>query len=91
VGRPFSRRPVNYTTFESEVFDWVRTLLAEGYGVSTDLTQDGDVFGDYDRMTAWFMAPPYPHHLGDRLFAKRSGEHSSDRTESGTAPDPEGF
>ena len=29
---------------EAEVFDWVRTLIVEGYGVSTELTPEGDVF-----------------------------------------------
>ncbi len=41
---------------EEEVFNWLRTLLVEAYGVSMELTPEGDVFGDYDRVTAWFFA-----------------------------------
>jgi hypothetical protein len=57
---------------ESEVFDWVRTLIVEGYGdtEATKLKADCDVFSDYDRATAWFGSPPYPHSLADRWFAR---------------------
>jgi hypothetical protein len=56
---------------ESEVFDWVRTLIVEGYGdtAAANLTADSAVFSDYDRATAWFSSTPYPHRLGDRWFA----------------------
>ncbi len=40
---------------EAEVFDWLRTLMAETYGVSMELTPDGNVFGDYDQVTGWFF------------------------------------
>ena len=43
-------------TTEAEAFAWVRALMAEAYGVSMELTPEGDVFGDYDRVTAWFFA-----------------------------------
>jgi hypothetical protein len=72
---------------EAEVFDWVRTLIVEGYGVSTELTSEGDVFGDYDRATAWFMALPYPYRLGDRWFARRLGTRPDGPAEPGAAPD----
>lgn len=60
------------TATESEVFEWVRTLIVEGYGdtEAAALTADSDVFSDYDRATAWFGAKPYPHRLADRWFAK---------------------
>lgn len=51
-------------TAEAEVFDWLRTLMTESYGVVMELTPEGDVFGDYDRVTAWF-------------FARKRGEHPS--------------
>ena len=41
---------------EAEVFDYVRTLMTEAYGVSIELTPEGDVFEDYDRVTGWFFA-----------------------------------
>jgi hypothetical protein len=69
VARSIAGRAVGTVT-EAEAFDWVRTLIAEGYGVSTRFAPEDDVFGDYDRMIAWFGAAPYPHHLGDRLFAR---------------------
>jgi hypothetical protein len=47
-------------TTEREVFDWVRALIADGYGVAAALMPDEEVFGDYDRMTSWFMAPLPP-------------------------------
>ena len=71
---------------EVEVFDWLRNLIAEGYGVSAELTPDEEVFDDYDRMTSWFMATPYPNHLGDRWFVRQGGGHSKGPAESGTAP-----
>lgn len=57
---------------ESEVFDWVRTLIVEGYGdtEAASLTAESAVFSDYDRATAWFSSAPYPHRLGDRWFAR---------------------
>ncbi len=58
---------------EAEVFGWVRGLIADGYGVPVELTPDEPVFADYDRMTGWFMAPPYPRRLGDRWFARQVG------------------
>ena len=57
------------TATELEVICWVRTLIVEGYGVTTELTPEGDVFGNYDRATAWFFAAPYPLGLSDRYFA----------------------
>ncbi len=59
------------TATEPEVFDWVRTLIVEGYGdtEAANLTADSDVFSDYDRATAWFGSAPYPHGLEDRCFA----------------------
>jgi hypothetical protein len=65
---------------EAQVFDWLRTLIAEGYGVSAELAPEDDLFGDYDRMTAWFARPGL-HTLGDRRFAKKGDE-------PGVAPDP---
>ena len=66
------------TATEAEVFNWIRTLLVEGYGATevADLTADGDVFSDYDRAHAWFSAPPYPHRLADRWFAGQQSGHS---------------
>jgi hypothetical protein len=60
-------------TNEAEVVDWARVLIAEGYRVSTELPPEEPVFTDYDRMKGWFMAPPHPHDLGDRWFAKGAG------------------
>lgn len=56
---------------EAEVFGWVRSLVADGYGVPAELTPDEAVFTDYDRMIGWFMASPYPHGLGERCFARQ--------------------
>jgi hypothetical protein len=61
---------------EAEIFDWLRTLIAEGYGISAQLTPEEGVFSDYDRMTAWFLSPPYPYELGDRWFARNTGGQS---------------
>jgi hypothetical protein len=72
---------------EAQVFDWLRTLIAEGYGVSTELAPEDDVFGDHDRMTEWFGSPPYPYTLGDRRFAGKKGEPSGGPAEPGAAPD----
>jgi hypothetical protein len=57
---------------ESEVFEWVRTLIVEGYGDTevAKLTAESDAFSDYDRATTWFTSCPYPNRLGDRWFAK---------------------
>lgn len=46
------------TATETEVVSWVRTLLVEDYGATevAELTAVGDVFSDYDRATAWFLA-----------------------------------
>jgi hypothetical protein len=79
---------VGGTMTESEVFDWVRTLMVEGYGATelAEISPDGDVFGDYDRATAWFGAAPYPHHLGDRWFATRPPEHPNASAAARAAP-----
>jgi hypothetical protein len=61
------------TATEPEVIDRVRVLLAEGDSASAALKAEDEIFGDYDQAVAWFMAPPYPHRLGDRWFAKRRG------------------
>ena len=61
---------------EAEVFGWLRKLIADGYGVPTDLTPEEPVFADYDRMTDWFMALPYPHRLGERWFARQQAAPS---------------
>lgn len=58
---------------EATGFAWVRRLVAEGYGISDELTPEEPVFADHDRMTRWFMAPPYPHRLGDRWYASGRG------------------
>jgi hypothetical protein len=71
------------TVTEANVFHWVRTLIIEGYGVTTELTPEGDAFGDYDRAIAWFMAPPYPHHLADRVFAKHREKRFGGPVEAG--------
>ena len=57
---------------EAGIFDWVRTLIVEGYGdtEAANLTADSEVFSDYDRATTWFSSAPYPHRLGDRWFAR---------------------
>ncbi|HEY1378443.1 MAG TPA: hypothetical protein VGF55_16715, partial [Gemmataceae bacterium] len=78
------------TATEAEVFDWLRTLIAEGYGVATGLTPEDDVFSDYDRMTAWFMSPPYPHRPGDRWFARNRGGQFGGPAEPGAARDRRG-
>jgi hypothetical protein len=72
---------------EAEVFDWVRTLIVEGYGVTKELTPECDVFGEYDTAVAWFMAPPYPHRLRDRWFAKQRGALPGGPAEPDAAPD----
>jgi len=56
---------------EAEVVDWVRVLISEGYGSTTAWTAEDEVFGNYDQVIAWFMAPPYPSRLGDRFFARQ--------------------
>jgi hypothetical protein len=74
------------TATEAAVLGWVRKLIADGYGVSAELTPDEEVFGDHDRMTSWFGAVPYPHHLGDRWFAKQRGkppDHSAEPSDPG--------
>jgi hypothetical protein len=63
---------------EAEVFGWVRGLIADGYGVTAELTPAEEVFADYDRMTAWFAATPYPRCLGDRWYARQRGKHAGD-------------
>src|SRR5262245_34956847 len=55
---------------ELEALDWIRTLIADGYGVLSELAQEEPVFRDYDRVTDWFMAPPLGYRLGDRWFAR---------------------
>ena len=49
---------------EADAFAWVRALMTEAYGVSMELTPEGDVFGDYDRVTAWFFARNRSGHCG---------------------------
>ncbi|MEZ6142223.1 MAG: acyl carrier protein [Zavarzinella sp.] len=72
---------------ETEVFGWIRGLVADGYGVTAELTPDEPVLADYDRMTGWFMAAPYPHHLGDRWFVRqRAGTPGGPDAAPGTSP-----
>jgi hypothetical protein len=57
---------------ESEVFEWVRALIVEGYGdtEAAKLTPESLAFSDYDRATTWFTSAPYPHRLCDRWFTR---------------------
>lgn len=50
---------------ESEAFDWARKHMAEVYGASAEVTEDSDVFGDYDRVTKWFFARRLGHNIAD--------------------------
>ena len=85
VSRSVVRHAGGKTT-EPDVFAWVRALIADGYGVAA-VTPDEGVFGDYDRMTSWFMAAPYPHRLGDRWFARQRSERHGDPAEPGDQAD----
>jgi hypothetical protein len=71
------------TVTEEAVFDWLRTLIEEGYGVSAELTPEEEMFSDYDRMIGWFFSSPYPHHLGGRLYARNKGKHPRGPTDAG--------
>jgi hypothetical protein len=75
-------------TMEVEAVNWVRTLIVEGYGATevADLPAAGDVFSDYDRAWAWFLAPPYPSGPADRCFAGEQGKHPGGSTESRGRP-----
>jgi hypothetical protein len=72
---------------EAAVFDWLRTLIAEGYGVSAELTPEEDVFSDYDRMVAWFSSHPYPYNLGERWFARNKDGQSGGQAEQSSSAD----
>lgn len=73
----------NMAATELEVFDWIRTLIMEGYGdtEAAKLGAETAVFSDYDRATTWFNSAPYPHRLGDRWFAR-----NPDLADVGVAP-----
>jgi hypothetical protein len=57
VARSVAERADTMVT-ESDVINWVRTLLVEGCGAE-ELAQVGpesDIFSDYDRATSWFFS-----------------------------------
>jgi hypothetical protein len=76
VARSVVARASKATT-EEQVFEWVRMRIVEVCGATelAGLDADGDVFSDYDRSTAWFMA----------LAGARNGPRTGS-TESRTSP-----